>query len=106
MACTAEVAGGTVVGHDLGGCVCRQSRKEERLQQLRNEQAQQQDEQLTLTPRINPASRHMALHLARRVAQQDPRLLAVIQSQPQGWVLGPHPATPRRYPLASGISGL
>ena len=82
---------------------CRQSRKEERLQQLRNEQALQQDEEVTLTPRINPTSRHMALHLARRVAQQDPRLLTVIQSQPQGWVLGARPASPRRYPPTSGI---
>lgn len=82
--------------------VCRHSRKEERLQQLRSEQALQQDEQVTLTPRINPASRQMALHLAHRVAQQDPRLLTVIQSQPQGWVLGPRPASPRRYPPASG----
>ena len=69
---------------------------------MRSEQAQQQEEQLTLTPSINPASRHMALHLARRVADQDPRLLTVIQSQPQGWVLGPRPASPRRCIPTSG----
>ena len=63
---------------------------------MRSEQAQQEDEELTLIPSINPTSRHMALHLARRVADQDPRLLTVIQSQPQGWVLGPRPASPRR----------
>lgn len=85
--------------------VYRHRRKEERLQQLRSEQALQEDEQLTLTPRINPASRHMALHLARRVAAQDPRLLTVIQSQPQGWVLGARPPgpTPRCSNPASGL---
>lgn len=85
--------------------VYRHRRKEERLQQLRSEQALQEDEQLTLTPRINPASRHMALHLARRVAAQDPRLLTAIQSQPQGWVLGARPPgpTPRRSNPASGL---
>lgn len=69
---------------------------------MRSEQAQQEDEQLTLTPSINPTSRHMALHLAQRVADQDPRLLTVIQSQPQGWVLGPRPASPRRCIPTSG----
>ena len=84
-------------------CQCRHARKEERLQQMRNELADQQAEEITLVPSINPASRHMALRLAQRAAQQDPQLLTVIQSQPEGWVLGLRPASPRRHPPASGL---
>ncbi|DBA97227.1 TPA: hypothetical protein ACH3X1_014977 [Trebouxia sp. C0004] len=72
------------------------ARKEERVKQLRIQQALQDSEEVTLTPRINPASRHMALRLAHRAAQQDPHLLTVIQSQPEGWVLGDRPAPAHR----------
>ena len=74
---------------------CRHACKEEKVRLLRRQQAMQDDEEVTLSPRINPASRHMALSLARRAAQQDPHLLSVIQSQPGGWVLGDRPAAAR-----------
>ena len=83
--------------------VCRHARKEERLEQMRSVQAEQESHEVTLVPCINPASRHMALQLAQRAAEQDPHLLTVIQSQPEGWVLGPHPASPRRHSTASGV---
>ncbi|KAL0023053.1 hypothetical protein WJX79_005531 [Trebouxia sp. C0005] len=79
------------------------ARKEERVKQLRIQQALQDSEEVTLTPRINPASRHMALRLAHRAAQQDPQLLTVIQSQPEGWVLGDRPA-PAHRPSTQGPS--
>ncbi len=80
----------------------RNARKEERLKQLRIQQALQDSEEVTLTPRINPASRHMALRLVHRAAQQDPQLLTVIQSQPEGWVLGDRPA-PAHRPSTQGM---
>ena len=83
--------------------VCRHARKEERLEQMRSQQAQQESQEVTLVPCINPASRHMALQLAQRAAEQDPHLLSVIQSQPEGWALGPRPASPRRHSPASGL---
>jgi len=82
--------------------LCRNARKEERVKQLRIQQALQDSQEVTLTPRINPASRHMALRLAHRAAQQDPHLLTVIQSQPEGWVLGDRPA-PAHRPSTHGI---
>ena len=89
-------------GHSrLGGC--RHARKEERVRRLRMQQSLQDEQEVTLSPRINPASRHMALSLARRAAQQDPHLLTVIQSQPEGWVLGNRPATARRPVTAPGM---
>ena len=66
------------------------------MRQLREQQALQADLEVTLSPRINPASRAMALRLASRAAQQDPHLLSVIQSQPEGWVLGDRAPTVRR----------
>ena len=85
-------------------CPCnRHARKEERLQQLRSQQVQQEEDQIPLTPRINPASRHMAVRLARRAAEQDPELLAIIQSQPEGWVLGHRAAPTPRLHSASGL---
>ena len=85
-------------------CGCRHARKQEKVRRLREEQALQADEEVTLTPRINPASRHMALALANRAAQQDPHLLDVIQSQPEGWVLGDRAATVRRPSALQGES--
>ena len=72
------------------------------MRQLRIQQALQDQQEVTLTPRINPTSRHMALSLAQRAAQEDPHLLSVIQSQPEGWVLGNRPATARRPSTAQG----
>ena len=69
------------------------------MRQLREQQALEADAEVTLSPCINPASRAMALRLASRAAQQDPHLLSVIQSQPEGWILGDSPAPVRRLPL-------
>lgn len=66
------------------------------MRHMRNQQAEQADAELTLIPRINRNSRQMALSLASRAAEQAPHMLAVIQSQPQGWVLADRPATARR----------
>lgn len=66
------------------------------MQRLRDEQSEQMDAELTLTPRIDRNSRQMALSLASRAAEHNPDMLAVIQSQPQGWVLADRPATARR----------
>ncbi len=87
---------------ELTFVLSRNARKEERVKHLRIQQALQDSEEVTLTPRINPASRHMALRLAHRAAQQDPHLLTVIQSQPEGWVLGDRPA-PAHRPSTQGM---
>ena len=92
----------TICNYQLTFVLCRNARKEERVRQLRVQQALQDSQEVTLTPRINPASRHMALRLAHRAAQQDPHLLTVIQSQPEGWVLGDRPA-PAHRPSTHGI---
>lgn len=75
------------------------------MQRLRNRQAEQAEEELTLTPRINHNSRHMALSLASRAAQHDPHMLSLIQSQPQGWVLADRPA-PASRPALPGVQSL
>ncbi len=92
----------TFCKNKLAFVLCRNARKEERVKQLRIQQALQDSQEVTLTPRINPASRHMALRLAHRAAQQDPHLLTVIQSQPEGWVLGDRPA-PVHRPSTQGM---
>ena len=66
---------------------------------MRKEQAEHDDAELTLTPRIDRNSRQMALSLASRAAEEAPHMLSVIQSQPQGWVLANRPATARRPAL-------
>lgn len=66
---------------------------------MRKEQAEHDDTELTLIPRIDRNSRQMALSLASRAAEEAPHMLTVIQSQPQGWVLANRPATARRPAL-------
>lgn len=71
---------------------------------MRQQQAEQKDAELTLIPRIDRNSRQMALNLASRAAEQNPEMLTVIQSQPQGWVLADRPGTARRPAMPGALS--